>query len=187
MREQGIPLVTTMIRSPEGRRMARYTFGDPVDIQAGRIGGRKAFPKRLKQQLLARDGSIDMFTGQHVPETALTIDHHIPYEVAGDIGDDFDPAEFMLLDGSSQRSKSWSCENWQTAKDPDVCRTCYWAYPEDYSHMVLLQLRRVDVSWSGDDVNDHDTLRHHAQREGVSVQELVKRAVKELLQRLRAT
>ncbi|HHW4670016.1 MAG TPA: hypothetical protein ACQGQJ_10645 [Xylella fastidiosa subsp. multiplex] len=152
-----------MIRSPEGRRM------------------------RLKQQLLARDGSIDMFTGQHVPETALTIDHHIPYEVAGDIGDDFDPAEFMLLDGSSQRSKSWSCENWQTAKDPDVCRTCYWAYPEDYSHMVLLQLRRVDVSWSGDDVNDHDTLRHHAQREGVSVQELVKRAVKELLQRLRAT
>ncbi|UIT47264.1 hypothetical protein LZ754_08830 [Xylella fastidiosa subsp. multiplex] len=39
MREQGIPLVTTMIRSPEGRRMARYTFGDPVDIQAGRIGG----------------------------------------------------------------------------------------------------------------------------------------------------
>jgi hypothetical protein len=131
-----------------------------------------------------------MFTGQHLPETALTIDHRIPYEVAGDIGDDFSPPDFMLLDGSSQRSKSWSCENcsnWQTTKDPEVCRACYWAYPEDYSHMALLQLRRVDVSWSGDDVLEHDSLRDHAQRYGVSVQELVRRAVKELLQRLKAT
>ena len=191
VREQGIPLETFKVRSTRsGRSIAAYRFGDPSQIVHGRIGGRKALPKWLKAALLQRDGSADKFTGQILPDTALTIDHRIPYEVSGDMEGAFDAADFMLLDGSSQRSKSWSCENcsnWQTTKDPNVCRSCYWAYPEDYRHMALLQLRRVEVSWSGDDVHEYDALCDYTKSLGVSVQDLIKRAVKELLQRLKAT
>ena len=47
-------------------------------------------------------------------ERYLQIDHRIPYEVAGEeIGDERNPEKFMLLSGSAQRQKSWSCEHCQ--------------------------------------------------------------------------
>ena len=189
VKEQGIPLNMRMVAGPDNKRMAEYTFGGPEDIQAGRIGGRKAFPKKLKQELLNRDGSVDRFTGQEMPTTALTIDHRIPYEVIGDTGDDLNPADFMLLDASSQRSKSWSCEhcsNWKVDKDPNVCRACYWAFPENFHHMALLQLRRADVSWSADEVESYDTLAKHAKDLGVPIQHVVKEAVEDYVKKLSA-
>lgn len=191
VREQGIPLDTLKVRSTRtGRSIAAYRFGNPNDIVGGRIGGRKALPKRLKAALIARDGSADRFTGQALPETALTIDHRIPYEVSGDSGGELDPTDFMLLDGSSQRSKSWSCENcqnWQEIKDAKICRECYWAFPENYTHMALRQLRRADVSWVGEEVAEYDALKGHAEINKVPAQELIKQAVKDLLQRLKPT
>lgn len=189
VREQGIPLDTVKVRSTRtGRSIAAYRFGNPTNIVGGRIGGRKALPKWLKAALIERDGSADRFTGQPLPDTALTIDHRIPYEVSGDSDGDLDPADFMLLDGSSQRSKSWSCENcqnWQGTKDAQVCRKCYWAFPEDYSHMALLQLRRADVSWVREEVAEYDALKQHATEHKIAEQDLIKRAVKELLQKLK--
>ena len=52
VRENGIPLITHSVTSPKtGRRMGAYTFDDVSKIKWGRIGGRKAFSKKFKQEL----------------------------------------------------------------------------------------------------------------------------------------
>ena len=46
VRDAGIPIITGSATSDKsGRRMAVYSFGDPSQIQGGRVGGRSAFPK----------------------------------------------------------------------------------------------------------------------------------------------
>jgi len=57
--------------------------------------------------------------------------------------------EFMLLSSSANRAKSWSCEhceNWQSLKKKEICLSCYWAHPEDYAHVAMRQVRRVDLA-----------------------------------------
>ena len=184
VRDAGIPIVTKGAISPRtGRRMAVYTFGDPSQIQAGRIGGRSAFPKDLKTGLLKERGSVDWITGATVDERVLQIDHRIPYRIAGDVNfDHLDIRDFMLLDGSSQRAKSFSCENcpnMQGPRDPSVCRTCFWAYPESYKHIATVDIRRVDVSWQGSDVAVYDTFKKEADKLGIDVAELIRRIVRQ--------
>src|SRR5262249_6224296 len=85
VREQGIPLITFKVRSKTTERMiGAYKFDDPTKIREGRIGGRKAFSKRFKQQLIAQLGSNSTLTGELLAERYLQIDHRIPYQVAGE-------------------------------------------------------------------------------------------------------
>ena len=91
---------------------------------------------------------------------------------------DRDVSAYMLLDASSQRAKSWSCEqctNFRELRDPAICKTCFWAYPEDYRHIAMQQIRRTDIVWKGDDVPVHDRLEAEADRAGISMSELLLR------------
>ena len=68
---------------------------------------------------------------------------------------------YMLLDASSQRAKSWSCEhcrNWTELLEEDTCRACYWAFPESYTHVAMVEVRRVDLQWDGAEVAVYDRL-----------------------------
>lgn len=179
VREQGVPLETVSVTSERsGRRMAAYVFGDPALIKAGRIGGRKAFSKPFKDKLLAVYGSREAFTNEVMEGRYLQIDHRIPYEVAGDgVQHEGDPAEYMLLDASSQRAKSWSCEaceNWKNLLDPGICRTCLWAFPESYTHIAMQEMRRVDLQWQGDEVATFEALKAKADASGTTVAALLK-------------
>jgi hypothetical protein len=93
----------------------------------------------------------------------LQIDHRIPFEVAGDVIDGKqEPEDFMLLCGSANRAKSWSCEhcaNWLEQKDANICQSCYWAYPESYTHIALRQARRLDIMWTDAEVSIYDRLK----------------------------
>jgi len=177
VKDAGIPLVKDMVTSEKtGRRMAVYRFGDPSKIQEGRLGGRAAFPKTFKPALIARYGSIDCITGAKLDARALQIDHRVPYQIAGDAGlADHDIEEYMLLDASSQRAKSWSCEHCPNMeiRDEAICRTCYWAFPESHEHVATLQIRRTDVAFQGDDVAVHDRMREIADKRGVDVRTLL--------------
>lgn len=108
VRDAGIPIVTgSAISERTGRRMAVYSFGDPSQIQDGRVGGRSALPKAFKAALIARYGSVDCITGAQLDGRVLQIDHRIPFRIAGDTGlGDQDVESYMLLDASSQRAKS---------------------------------------------------------------------------------
>lgn len=148
VRECGIPLETFPVTSKKtGRRIAAYRFDSPDKITRGRIGGRKAFSKRFREALIKRYDSHDTITGEKLEARYLQIDHRIPYTMSGDSSHDKENLEaYMLLDASSQRAKSWSCEqcrNWQNDRDEAICRSCFWAAPEDYIHIAGEQVRRA--------------------------------------------
>ena len=35
---------------------------------------------------------------------------------------------------------------------------CYWAKPENYKHVALRLIRRLDVTWTEDEVPEYDRL-----------------------------
>ncbi len=163
VREEGIPLVTTRVPGSTGRKIGAYTFGDPSKVRFGRAGGRTAFSKKLKARLIEMDGARCAIYLEDFPERDLQIDHRIPFEVAGDDDSkDQGPKNYMLLCGSANRAKSWSCEhcaNWLEQKDAKICRNCYWAYPDDYTHIAMRTARRMDIMWSGPEVEVYDRLK----------------------------
>jgi len=182
VRDNGIPLETFKVKSARtGRMVAAYKFGDVDQIKAGRVGGRHAFSKQFRNALLEKYDQRDGITGQRLDARYLQIDHRIPYEVVGD--EDHDETNldaYMLLDASSQRAKSWSCEhcpNWLEDQDPNVCRKCYWASPEQYDHIATKSVRRVDVVWTGDEIAAFDKLRTLADAQDVSLTEFIKRLI----------
>lgn len=163
VREQGIPLETFHVTGTDGRKIGAYRFGDPARARFSKLSGRTAFAKELKAQLVERDGSRCAIYLEEFDSQELQIDHRIPFEVAGDSPATMDdPSSYMLLSGSANRAKSWSCEhcvNWQELKDPSVCRRCYWAFPEDYDHVAMRQARRTDIMWTGEEISVYDRLK----------------------------
>jgi len=178
VREQGIPLDTFKVKAEDGKSIAAYKFGDPTQIRGDKLGGRKVFSKEFKAQLVAENGSKCAVCSGVYEERYLQVDHRIPYEVGGDSSfEDRDPADYMLLDGSCNRAKSWSCEhcdNWNNLKDPDVCSTCYWASPHQYEHIAMKQSRRVDVVWNEGETKNYDKLKQHAESRKQMMPEFVK-------------
>ena len=164
VREQGIPLETFKVEGADGRRIAAYRFGDPALARRGVLLGRTAFGSSLKAALVERFGARCHLYCTPFPERELQIDHRVPFEIAGEAAAEEQAHQvdaYMLLCGSANRAKSWSCEhcpNWQ-AKEAAVCRTCYWAYPEEYEHIATRPIRRLDVVWEGDESVDYETLR----------------------------
>jgi len=148
VRDRGIPLLTG--------KTGRYTLGRAKDIVNGRFNGRTIIPKAVKEKVLAHYGCVDWLTGATMPRTALTADHRIPFRVLGDPENpDWRIEELMPLDKSSQRSKSWACEACENyrIRDPNICRKCFWAFPETYEHIAMEPLRRTDMVWRGSDVD----------------------------------
>lgn len=113
----------------------------------------------------------------------LQVDHLVPYEVAGDQGDAAgDPAGYMLLCGSCNRARSWSCEhcaNWSKARLVAVCQSCYWASPDSYMHVALRLIRRADLVWTDQEVETYEKIKALAQ----SKREPLPEFIKELLAR----
>ncbi len=181
VRELGIPLVTTSITGPDGRKMAAYTLGDLDEAASGR-SGRRAFPKALKEELIGRDGDHCGLCGGRFPGAALQVDHRVPFEIAGDpdLGEELDGADFMLACASCNRSKSWSCEhcpNW-TAKKLETCESCYWSGNRDYSHIATRQQRRLALNWSDGEVAEYDRIAKGAKQAGKKMEEHVKALLK---------
>lgn len=180
VRENGVPLETFKVRSDRtGRMIAAYKFADPSQIKSGRIGGRTAFSKQFRNKLLEMYGEKDAITGVTLESRYLQIDHRVPYEVAGDqAGVDQNPQDFMLLDASSQRSKSWSCENcqnWIVDRKIDVCKECYWAFPENYTHVATRQMRRVDIVWEEHEIFNFQRLQNQAKQGSEPLSSYIKR------------
>jgi hypothetical protein len=184
VRENGIPLETFKVTSRKtGRRIAAYRFADPTQMIAGRVGGRKAFPKQFKERLIAHYGARSMMTNEPLGPRYLQIDHRIPYEIAGNnAGEGVE--HYMLLDASAQRAKSWSCEgckNFRSIKDPSICTGCFWAFPEKYHHIALREERRLDVVWVDSEIPNFNALIKEAKKRHIPPQELIKQAIESLL------
>ena len=185
VREQGIPIETYRIRSPDGRNIAAYRFGNPSEVREGQSGRRITFSRKFKQALFdEQDGKCAICNG-HFPMREFQIDHRIPYEIAGD-GDyaEDDTSAFILLCGSCNRAKSWSCEhcpNWQ-GKEIPICGDCYWAQPTSYTHVATKEVRRLELIWEGDDeVEIHSQVAVSSSRSRKPIQEYIKNILKNFL------
>ena len=185
VRESGIPLETYRVKSSDGRNIAAYKFGDLLKIKKGKLHGRQVFSKALKDQLYA-DGSEKcyMCTG-YFEKRYLQVDHRVPYEISGDPTDvEQNPVDYMLLCGSCNRAKSWSCEhclNWSDSKLSKICKNCYWANPTEYDHIAMKEIRRLDLQWEGDEVKIYEKLKSYAKKYEVDLPEFVKKIVAKLL------
>ena len=178
VRESGIPLTMTWTQSSTGRRIGKYRFGDLSEIRRDRLAGRTTFPKVFKQKLYELyDGKCAICSIRY-EERYFQIDHRIPYEVGGDPNrKSLDPDDYMILDGSCNRAKSWSCEhceNWNKTKDPGVCQRCYWASPEEYTHVAMQDIRRAEIVWKGKEVEVYEEIEYMAVEESRSVPSYVK-------------
>jgi len=188
VREAGIPLKTFRVRSSDGSRtIAAYKFGDLTEIRKGRLQGRKVFPRKLKKSLYeASNGKCAICSG-HFEIRYLQIDHRIPYEIAGDIdANREDLSSFMLLCGSCNRAKSWSCEhcpNWDS-KSAEKCLGCYWAFPENHTHVALMDVRRIDILFAGsDEVEVYERLKEQAGEKGSAIPDYVKRVLEKFVKK----
>jgi hypothetical protein len=166
VREHGIPLETFRVTGSDGREIAAYRFGDVTVQRFKKLSGRTGLSKKIKDALVEKYGCKCFIYLEEVDERDLQIDHRVPYEVGGDgEGAELDPEDFMLLSGSANRAKSWSCEhseNWNNIKDRTVCLTCYWAYPENYAHISMRQIRRLDLVWQGKEIDIYEKLKAEA-------------------------
>lgn len=116
VKEHGIPLERITVTGSDGRKIAAYRFAEPSKVKFHRFAGRTGLSKQIKQALIQKYGCRCFIYLEELPEAQLQIDHRVPYEVAGDVGGQPSADDFMLLSGSANRAKSWSCEhceNWQ--------------------------------------------------------------------------
>lgn len=183
VKEHGIPLETFRVVGSDGRKIGAYRFGDPAKARFSKLSGRTAFTKELKAKLIGLHGCRCAIYLEEFEERNLQIDHRIPFEVTGDDEASMDdPSAYMLLCGSANRAKSWSCEhcvNWREVRNPEICRRCYWAYPEDYDHVAMRQARRVDILWTGDEVSVYDRLK----RRTMELQKDIPKYIKEIIEK----
>ena len=183
VRDNGIPLETFSTTGKDGRKIAAYRFGSLQDVRRGQIGGRSAFPKAFKTDLIQRDGERCLVCSTAYTARYLQIDHCVPYLVCGEPSGPLDSAEFMLVCASCNRAKSWSCEhcrNGTVEKDEAVCRTCYWASPLQYDHIALRILRRLELVWTGPEVAHYEKLLRLARHARQSVPDFVKNVLRKL-------
>ena len=187
VRESGIPLETFKVKSSDGRIIAAYKFGDLSKIQKDKLGGRKIFPKKFKEELYRISGGKCAICSGHFEMRYLQIDHRIPYEVAGENeGVLRNIRHYMLLCASCNRAKSWSCEhcpNFSKGKSPKICSTCYWASPEDYTHIALREVRRIDIIWEGEEVKLYEKLKRMAKENELHVPEFVKKIIEKCIKK----
>jgi hypothetical protein len=181
VREQGIPLDKFNAVGKHGRRIAGYRFAESSELRGSRHAGRQILSKKLKRELIEHHGARCAICSCDYEARYLQIDHRVPYEVAGDVRSAPMPPDFMLICGSCNRAKSWSCEhcpNWTTDHDSVVCKSCYWASPNKYVHIALRAVRRLDIVWTDEEVPDYEKLAGMAKRADVELPTFVKEVLR---------
>lgn len=160
VRERGINLKTYRVKSSDGRTIAAYKFGNPIflDHKVSKVSGRTVLSKALKKALIDKYGAVCFVHLQPMEERLLQIDHRVPYEIGGEQEDNVDC--YMLLSSSANRAKSWTCEhcpNW-TQKDVEFCNNCFWAHPENYTHIAEKEERQIIITFTDNEIEDYNRL-----------------------------
>lgn len=183
VRERGVNIVTYRVKASDGRSIGAYKFGDPVFIEynTSKTAGRTILSQTLKKALIERFGSICFVYHQSMEERLLQVDHRIPYEIGGEQSDNIDC--YMLLSPSANRAKSWTCEhcpNWKI-KSIDFCKQCFWAHPEEYTHIAGKKQKVIIVSFTDNEIEDYNKLIELVGKENaeITIKQLIKDYIKE--------
>jgi hypothetical protein len=177
--DRGIPLERVRVPGPNGRSITAYRLGD-LSGSAGVAAGRTGLPKILKDALIHKYGEYCANCNGHFSGgRGLQVDHRVPYHVGGDPPFS-DVDKFMLLCGSCNRSKSFTCEgcpNW-VKREPTICDGCLWASPETYSHIATENRRQLTITWTGSDTIEFDDFEKRASHRGLTPAEAARDALR---------
>lgn len=176
VRELGFPLTTVKVKHSNGRSIAAYIFPSDIQLATGK-SGRRQLAKKLRSEIIKAAGNRCQICGS---EHNLQVDHRIPYEIAGDPLEN-GKNQWQVLCGSCNRKKSWECEhceNWQGSRKAKICRSCYWASPENHSHVAMREERRVDLIWSGDEIREYQQIQSRAKQADRNIAETIKLKLK---------
>ena len=158
-------------------------MGDLVNIQNGKLSGRRTFSKAFKKTLYDNSEGKCIVCSGYFESRYLQIDHKIPYEISGEKVE-VNIKDYMLLCNSCNRAKSWTCEhciNWLKEKSEKVCNKCYWANPENYIHIALREIRRLDILWDENEVIIYEKLKKEASKNKYTIPEFVKKIITDYL------
>jgi len=187
VREAGIPLETFKVKSTDGKSIAAYRFGDLSKIRQNRYKGRKVFSKKFKQSLYSSNSGKCYICNGEFEIRYLQVDHRIPYEISGDAtAFQQNEDDYMLLCASCNRAKSWSCENcenWKSTKDIEVCLKCYWGKPENYDHIALQKIKRLELVWQGEEVDFFELLKEESESGKLDLPEYIKSLLEKYLKK----
>ena len=181
VREMGIPLDTFKIKDSMGKSIAAYKFGNWEEMkktnQLAKTFGRTQLTEKIKNALIDKYGAKCNLYGEEYPARLLQPDHRVPYEIGGDPENMMDLECFMLLSPSANRDKSWACEhciNW-SEKNIEMCKLCYFAYPENYEHIAGKKEKRLNIIFSDDDIELYKNVVRQAELHNRSYGEQAKR------------
>lgn len=179
LKDAGVPVVQEGYIVVDGKRRGLYHLDPDAPIRAGMVG-RTGFSNAFRKRLLAHYGNRCQLCGTEYEPRHLQPDHRIPVLVGGDEPDAArNVADYMPVCRSCNRSKSYDCErcpNGLVDKDPDVCRTCLWASPENYEHIATRDERRLELVWTGQrEVAAFDRMVSQAQAAGQTLADFVRR------------
>jgi hypothetical protein len=175
-RELGFSIQTIKVKHTNGRSIAAYVFSESAG-NGPKKSGRVALPKKQRIEIIVAAGSRCQICGA---TTNLQVDHRIPYEVAGE-SQSKNSNPYMVLCGSCNRKKSWSCEhcpNWLKDKNLGICSRCYWAEPEKYDHVGMESERRADLVWRGDEIRVYEKVQSESRRNRRTVPEQIKETLR---------
>jgi hypothetical protein len=182
LKDHGVRLKTKRAKHPiSGAQMVIYYIDDDQGIDTSYIG-RQTFSKRFRSEVLEHYNHSCALCRSTFSSRYLQIDHRIPFLLSSD------PAslvvkDFQLLCAAHQRAKSWECENCanRIARDPSVCGTCYWAFPDNYTHIATKQHRLVELSFTTEpEMSLYHRLARTAQEQGISIASVIKKFLAKL-------
>lgn len=175
----GFPVVSRTVKSKDGTRSISAYSLDPSGTFVDGRSGRKLVSKALRDELLVLAAGRCAICGGSFPDRALQVDHRIPYEIGGEV-ETPTVADFQMLCGSCNRSKSWTCEhecpNW-SKRDAAVCATCIWASPGDYKHIATVARRQVTITWDDEQIASFEALQEAADEANVSLADYLRQLV----------
>ncbi len=66
-------------------------------------------------------------------------------------------------------------------KSMKVCESCYWAYPEEYTHIEMQEIKLLQVMWKGkNEIKEYIRLKTLCKERGLSLQDCIKDIIKKL-------
>ncbi len=180
VKEYGIPIEMFRVDGTGGRKISAYKFGNFAREKFSRLSGRTSLSKKIKGKLIEKYGSKDFIYGDQINMSELQIDHRVPFEVGGE-PDSLEVDNFMLLSRSANREKSWNCENcinFKELKKKEICLSCYWAYPENYTHVAMKEIRRVDLIWQREEIAIYENIKERSKSLNEEVQVIIKNIIR---------
>lgn len=168
LKEAGVRIKTKYTIHPDNKhKMGYYVLDENQKVDFHK--GRSAFPKQFKEEMFNKYGLKCNITGLSLPKNALQIDHRVPIITESE-ADELNTNDFQLLSASAQRSKSFSCERCEISTK-GKCKSCYWAYPEKYTHIAGENLRIVTLAFDKDKMDAYNFLVQTARTANLTKEE----------------